>query len=94
MSHCYPSRRDLIPRIHPKGSMISDERKGNRDVEAEVEHRADHWSAEAIGSGRTAAEELRNRCARKWFKKLVADPSLDKDMLKSVISKNGYSSRV
>jgi len=41
------------------------------------------------------AEELRSlREENQRLKKLVADLSLDKDMLKSVIQKNGYSSRV
>jgi putative transposase len=41
------------------------------------------------------AEELRSlREENHRLKKLVADLSLDKDMLKSVIQKNGYSSRV
>ena len=42
---------DLIPGIRPKGSMISDERKGNGDVEENAEHRADHRCVEATGSG-------------------------------------------
>ena len=41
------------------------------------------------------AEELRSlREENQRLKKLVADLSLDKDVLKSVIQKNGYSSRV
>jgi putative transposase len=40
------------------------------------------------------AEEPRSlREENHRLKKLVADLSLDKDMLKSVIQKNGYSSR-
>jgi putative transposase len=41
------------------------------------------------------AEELRSlRDENQRLKKLVADLSLDKEMLKSLIAKNGYSSRV
>lgn len=41
------------------------------------------------------AEELRSlREENHRLKKLVADLSLDKDMLTSVIAKNAYSSRV
>ena len=41
------------------------------------------------------AEELRAlRDENQRLKKLVADLSLDKEMLKSLIAKNGYSSRV
>jgi putative transposase len=41
------------------------------------------------------AEELRAlRDENQRLKKLVADLSLDKEMLKSLIVKNGYSSRV
>jgi putative transposase len=40
------------------------------------------------------AEELRTlRDENQRLKKLVADLSLDKEMLKSLIAKNGYSSR-
>jgi putative transposase len=116
---------DLIPCIRPKGRMISDERKGNRDVEEDAEHRADHGCVEATGGGPqrggdgarggcvlskhtiyawksqfggmevNEAEELRAlRDENQRLKKLVADLSLDKEMLKSLITKNGYSSRV
>jgi putative transposase len=41
------------------------------------------------------AEELRSlRDENHRLKRLVADLSLDKEMLKSVVQKNGYSSRV
>lgn len=39
--------RDLSPDTRPKRSMISDERKGNKDVEEKAKHRADHRSFEA-----------------------------------------------
>ena len=40
------------------------------------------------------ANSLSRPLSRNLLQKLVADLSLDKDMLKSVISKNGHSSRV
>ena len=53
------------------------------------------WKAKYGGMEVTEAEELRAlREENHRLKKLVADLSLDKDMLKSVIQKNGYSSRV
>jgi putative transposase len=53
------------------------------------------WKAKYGGMEVKEAEELRSlRDENHRLKKLVADLSLDKDMLKSVIQKNGYSSRV
>jgi putative transposase len=53
------------------------------------------WKAKYGGLEVNEAEELRSlRDENNRLKKLVADLSLDKDMLKSVIAKNGYSSRV
>ena len=53
------------------------------------------WKAKYGGMEVSDAEELRSlREENHRLKKLVADLSLDKDMLKSIISKNGYSSRV
>jgi len=53
------------------------------------------WKAQFGGMEVNEAEELRSlRDENHRLKKLVADLSLDKEMLKSVISKNGYSSRV
>ena len=52
------------------------------------------WKAKYGGMDVSEAQEvkqLRGENAR--LKKLVADLSLDKDMLKSVISKNGLSSQ-
>lgn len=53
------------------------------------------WKSQFGGMEVNEAEELRSlRDENQRLKKLVADLSLDKDMLKSVISENGYSSRV
>lgn len=53
------------------------------------------WKAQFGGLEVNEAEELRSlRDENHRLKKLVADLSLDKEMLKSVIQKNGYSSRV
>jgi putative transposase len=53
------------------------------------------WKAQYGGMEVNEAEELRGlRDENQRLKKLVADLSLDKEMLKSVIAKNGYSSRV
>lgn len=53
------------------------------------------WKAKFGGLEVNEAEELRSlRDENNRLKKLVADLSLDKEMLKSVIQKNGYSSRV
>lgn len=53
------------------------------------------WKAQFGGMEVNEAEELRSlRDENHRLKKLVADLSLDKEMLKSVIVKNGYSSRV
>ena len=53
------------------------------------------WKAKYGGLEVNEAEELRSlRDENNRLKKLVADLSLDKEMLKSVIQKNGYSSRV
>ena len=53
------------------------------------------WKAKYGGMEMKEAEELRSlREENHRLKKLVADLSLDKDMLKSVIQKNGYNSRV
>src|SRR4051812_6079024 len=116
----WPTGSDLIPCIRPEGRMISDEGKGNEDVEEQTDHRADYRGVEASGSGPHGSgevgvsvhtiyawrakyggmevnetEELRSlREENQRLKKLVSDLSLDKDMLKSVMQKNGYSSRV
>lgn len=53
------------------------------------------WKAQYGGMEVNDAEELRSlRDENHRLKRLVADLSLDKEMLKSIISKNGYSSRV
>ena len=53
------------------------------------------WKARFGGMEVNEAEELRTlRDENQRLKKLVADLSLDKEMLKSLIAKNGYSSRV
>lgn len=53
------------------------------------------WKAQFGGMEVNEAEELRSlRDENQRLKKLVADLSLDKEMLKSLIAKNGYSSRV
>jgi putative transposase len=53
------------------------------------------WKAQFGGMDVNEAEELRTlRDENQRLKKLVADLSLDKEMLKSLIAKNGYSSRV
>jgi putative transposase len=53
------------------------------------------WKAQFGGMEVNEAEELRTlRDENQRLKKLVADLSLDKEMLKSLIAKNGYSSRV
>jgi len=53
------------------------------------------WKAQYGGMEVNEAEELRAlRDENHRLKKLVADLSLDKEMLKSVLQKNGYSSRV
>lgn len=58
-------------------------------------HTIDAWKAQYGGMEVNEAEELRSlRDENHRLKKLVADLSLDKEMLKSVIQKNGYSSRV
>ncbi len=52
------------------------------------------WKAKYGGLEVSEAEELRSlRDENVRLKKLVADLSLDKDMLKVLIAKNGYSSR-
>ena len=52
------------------------------------------WKAQIGGMEVSEAEELRTlRDENQRLKKLVADLSLDKEMLKSLIAKNGYSSR-
>ena len=52
------------------------------------------WKAQFGGMEVNDAEELRTlRDENQRLKKLVADLSLDKEMLKSLIQKNGYSSR-
>ena len=52
------------------------------------------WKAKYGGLDVSEAEELRSlRDENARLKKLVADLSLDKDMLKALIAKNGYSSR-
>ena len=58
-------------------------------------HTIHAWKAKYGGMEVNEAEELRSlRDENQRLKKLVADLSLDKEMLKSVITKNGYSSRV
>ena len=53
------------------------------------------WKSQFGGMEVNEAEELRSlRDENQRLKKLVADLSLDKEMLKSLIAKNGYSSRV
>ena len=53
------------------------------------------WKSQFGGIEVNEAEELRSlRDENQRLKKLVADLSLDKEMLKSLIAKNGYSSRV
>ena len=53
------------------------------------------WKAQYGGMEVNEAEELRSlRDENHRLKRLVADLSLDKEMLKSVLQKNGYSSRV
>lgn len=52
------------------------------------------WKAKYGGMDVSEAQEVRQlREENARLKKLVADLSLDKDMLKSVISKNGLSSQ-
>jgi putative transposase len=52
------------------------------------------WKSQFGGMEVNEAEELRSlRDENQRLKKLVADLSLDKEMLKSLIAKNGYSSR-
>jgi len=63
--------------------------------QAVSKHTVYAWKAKYGGMEVKEAEELRSlREENQRLKKLVADLSLDKDMLKSVIQKNGYSSRV
>jgi putative transposase len=53
------------------------------------------WKSQFGGMEVNEAEEPRSlRDENQRLKKLVADLSLDKEMLKSLIAKNGYSSRV
>lgn len=59
------------------------------------QHTVYAWKAKYGGLEVSDAEELRGlRDENNRLKRLVADLSLDKEMLKSVIQKNGYSSRV
>ncbi len=52
------------------------------------------WKAKYGGLEVSEAAELRSlRDENTRLKKLVADLSLDKEMLKALIAKNGYSSR-
>ncbi|MBI2820521.1 MAG: transposase [Acidobacteria bacterium] len=52
------------------------------------------WKAKYGGLEVSKTEELRSlRDENTRLKKLVADLSLDKEMLKALIAKNGYSSR-
>ena len=70
--------------------------RGAEDVAREVgvsKHTLYAWKAKYGGMEATEAQEakqLRDENAR--LKKLVADLSLDKDALQSVIRKNGWSS--
>ena len=51
------------------------------------------WKAKFGGLEVNEAQRLRQlEDENHWLKKLVADLSLDKDMLKAVISKNGWGS--
>jgi putative transposase len=72
--------------------------RGVAEVAREVgvsQHTIYAWKAKYGGMEVKDAEELRSlREENHRLKKLVADLSLDKDMLKSVIQKNGYRSRV
>ena len=53
------------------------------------------WKAKYGGLDVSEAQEVKQlRDENSRLKKLVADLSLDKDMLKSVIAKNGYSSPI
>jgi putative transposase len=53
------------------------------------------WKAKYGGMDVSEAQEVKQlREENSRLKKLVADLSLDKDMLKSVIAKNGYSSQI
>ena len=70
-------RRDLLPENRTQLSMISYLRKG------EFMSRSNHSEAQE-------AKQLRDENTR--LKKLVVDLSLDKEMLKAVIAKNGWSS--
>ena len=61
----------------------------------ESKHTIYAWKAKYGGLEVSEAEELRSlRDENGRLKKLVADLSLDKEMLKALIAKNGYSSRV
>ncbi len=53
------------------------------------------WKANYGGMDVSEGQELKQlRDENSRLKKLVADLSLDKDMLKSVIAKNGYSLQI
>lgn len=85
---------------HTEAQMIQAQVEAGRTVEDVArdcgvsKHTIYAWKAKYGGMDVSEAQEvkqLREENAR--LKKLVADLSLDKDMLKSVISKNGLSSQ-
>ena len=86
---------DLHPQNRAKASMIRSEK--GEEVAREVgvsKHTIYAWKAKYGGMDVSEAQEvkqLRDENAR--LKKLVADLSLDKDALQSVIRKNGWSSQ-
>ena len=85
---------DLIPAFRTKAEY--DFSEGAEDVAREVgvsKHTIYAWKAKYGGMDVSEAQEakqLRDENAR--LKKLVVDLSLDKEMLKAVIAKNGWSS--
>jgi hypothetical protein len=69
-----------------------DERKGNADEQEQAQRGADHRGAEASGSRSAGGGHGSGNGAYAPLKKLVADSSLDKDMLQSVIRKSSLGS--